>query len=200
MSNLNFTQKIAVKWYQTFDTTGLIFGMLQELKIYIRFAFYAGLPLFIVFTLNYLGTLLPLDNYGLNGLYSFITYATAAGASIVVFYESIFKLDIKAIIAQKKEEKERIKREKLQFWRLRNMNIFVRILIYILIYFFIVNFLQITAIAAFFNTYANPTPQDIQMLEKSFNELLKWVSISYIFSFLTLAFFVQKIRRGRQNA
>jgi hypothetical protein len=200
MSNLNFLQKIAIKWYQTFDTTGLIFSMLQQLNIYMRLAFYAGLPLFTLFALSYLSGFLPLHKYGLTSLYNFITYATAIGASIVVFYESIFSLDIKAIIAQKKEEKQRIKREKLQFWRLRNMNIFVRILIYILIYFFIVNFLQITAIAAFFNTYANPTLQDIQMLEKSFNELLKWVSISYIFSFLTLEFFVQKIRKGRQNA
>lgn len=200
MSNLNFVQKIGIKWHQTFDTTGLIFDALQELNIYIRFAFYAGLPLFIVFALNYLGTLLPLEKYGLNGLYSFITYTTAAGASIVVFYESIFKLDVKAIITQKKEEKARIKNEKLQWWRLRNMHIFARVALYILIYFFIVNFLQMMAVIAFFDTFKTPTEADIQVLKEGFEYILSWASIIYIFIFMTLEYFVHKTKKGRVNA
>src|SRR3989338_7638333 len=166
MSNLNLAQKIALKWYQTFDTTGLIFGMLQQLNIYIRFAFYAGLPLFTLFALNYLSGLLPLDKYGLNGLYIFITYTTAIGASLVVLYESIFKLDVKSIIQEKKEEKARIKKEKLQWWRLRNMHIFTRVALYILIYFFMVNFLQMMAVIAFFNIFKTPTEADIQVLKE----------------------------------
>ena len=49
---MTLSQKIAIKWYQTIDSTGLIYQMLKELNIYIRAAFYIGLPVFIYFVMN----------------------------------------------------------------------------------------------------------------------------------------------------
>ena len=68
--------------------------------------------------------------------------------STIISYEFILDRDLAAEYQLKKENKRYKKIHKLQWWRLRNMNLFFRIVFYILIYVLLQQFINASVAAA----------------------------------------------------
>lgn len=191
---MNILQHIALKWYKTIDgANGTLYNMLKELHISIRVIFYISLPLIILFSFKAGEQVLPLN--GFEALYNIIGYLTAFGASLVFTYESIYNLNVRAILEHQKTTQDYIKKNKLQKWRLRNMSYIKRILVYIVSYILLISMLQFFISVAFIQTYPSPTIQQLEMLNASYNEFLGYLSICFITIALILEYFTHQKQR-----
>ncbi|AFL69597.1 hypothetical protein [Sulfurospirillum barnesii] len=193
MKNLTITQKIAIKWLTTIDSNQAIYLLLKPLHVTLRVLFYALL----------IGGTFFISKFGLSltELTKDVSLAIALiptiGVSFIVFYESIFSLNVPEILKEKREQKQFIKATKAQWWRLRNMKFWVRIILYLFIYIFIQQFLQIASMVAFFETVQAPTQAHINEFINQFQTLLKYFTVAYILMLGTMEYFINK-RKAKQ--
>lgn len=194
MKNLTLTQKIAIKWLETIDSTAALFLLLKPLHVKIRVVFYMVLIVgtFIVskFGLSFLDLL---------NSTTYIALIPSFGVAGIVFYESIFKLDIEEILKDiSKEKREKnifIKTHKLQKWRLRNMPWFLRFFIYFCLFIFIQQFLHLASVFAFFSTAITPTETQITQFLMELQSLMKYFTVGCILIVVTVEIFVKKNKR-----
>ena len=144
---LNLIQKVAIVWLKNVDSGLTLYNAIKSLNFKIRFLFYVGIIAFTAFGLYFIKSFIP-ATYAIEPwitIGNIIFYGTIAGMIAIVTLESVIKLDVKQIIVAQKAEKQRIKDEKKQWWRLRNMRFIARLGIYITVYIMITLYLNIIA-------------------------------------------------------
>lgn len=198
---LNILQAIGIFWLKNIDSSLLLFNTLKSLNQGFRLFFYIGLVGFTIFGMKFAMAFVDFSTAPMAWLWTFLTqvifYGVIIGISLVFTIESIIKLDVAQILQERKAQKEQIKAQKLQFWRLRNMNIFVRILIYISFYLLCVFIIQIASMGAFIEIFAAATSgadteKQIAIFIQSYESLTRWVTFIYLISALVLDYFVNK--------
>jgi polyferredoxin len=102
-------------------------------------------------------------------------------------YESLFNINIEQKIKEQKEKKRFIKKNKLQWWRLRNMHILVRFLIYLLVSYITIIYIKIIAFASFIENSTG-----INLFANNFELLMKYTTVSLILIVLITEFLVRK--------
>lgn len=208
VKNLTLTQKVAIKWLKNVDVSLFIFKFLKDLSFPLRALFYAGIIAFTIFALLFAGSFISFRDAPLAPVWELvgdiIFYGTIAGMALILTVESAIKLDVAQILADLKEQKKRKKEQKLQRWRLRNMNIWMRIFIYISLYTFLLLVIQISAQGAFIDLFATApntpeTQKQISLFVKEYDTFVKWFTFIYIISGLTLDYFVGKKRATQKR-
>lgn len=196
---MKYIQNIALSWHSTFDNNSFILNNLKVLNKNVRFAFYIFLILAfyisLVFFKNY--GLSFIDNAPfkiiLDSFLSFIIYVVTFATSLIVSYESIIDVDSDALIKAKKDKKQYIKDNKLQKWRLRNMNIFFRILIYLLVYFILVQMSMFFGVNGFMSEFgAGATQEQFNSFIASFDNFIKYFTFVYVIIVLFIDYRVKK--------
>ena len=182
-----YIQNIALIWHSTFDNNSFILNNLKTLNRTVRFAFY------IFLTLSFYISLIFLKNYGLgfvdnaplkiilDSFLSFIIYVATFGTSLIVTYESIINEDSDALIQDRKDRKQYIIDNKLQKWRVRNMNIFFRILVYIVLYYMLVQMSLFFGLNGFINEFADgATQEQLNSFLTGFDKFIKYFTFIYV--------------------
>lgn len=205
--NLILTQRIAILWIKNVDSSLFIFKFLRDLSLPFRVLFYVGIIAFTTFGLIFASSFINFDDapgapiWQLLG--DIIFYGTIAGMTLILTLESVYTLNLAQILADIKTQNQKIKAQKLQRWRLRNMNIFMRIFIYISLYMFLLFIIQTSAQGAFIHLFATaPDTQDTQrqiaFFMNEYDSFVKWFTFLYIISGLTIDYFVIKNRGKRR--
>jgi hypothetical protein len=158
--------------------------------------------------MQYASTYIHIENYIVNNeaiamltnkIGYFILYAATFLTALITSYEFIIDEDVNKYLTERKAKKQAIKLNKLQFWRLRNMKLFVRLALYTVIYFILQFMLKMTVIVAFFTTYASPTSIQLASFENEYLWLLKLLTMSFIIVVMILEYFVNKTIRLNRN-
>ena len=209
-TKLTLTQKVAIYWLKNVDSSNLLlFNTLKSLNQGFRLFFYMGLITFTFLGMKLAMSFVDFSTAPMAWLWTlltqFVSYGVVVGIFLVVTLESIYKLDIPQILQNQKNKKEQIKAQKLQRWRLRNMNIFMRILVYISFYMLCVFIIQISAFRLFVDIFAvaQNTPEtqhQVSVFMSEFENFTRWFTFIYLTSALVLDYFVSKKRRAVKEA
>lgn len=203
--NLTLTQRVALWWLKYVDGDSLIlFEFLKDLSFPFRALLYMGLIAFTIFGLIFASSFINFAGAPIWQLIGdVIYYGVIAGTTLITTLESVYKLDGAQVLADIKLQKQEIKAQKLQRWRLRNMNIFMRIFIYISLYMFLLSIIQYSAQGAFTDLFsAAPktaeTQRQIAFFMNEYDTFVKFFTFLYLTSGLTLDYFVIKNRVKRR--
>lgn len=199
---MKFIQKIALKWYQTFDASGLMYGIIKDLNKPLRYLIYLAFPTALYFVLSLLGGIIDPLKFGLfSGNPYFLIALIFFGklvlilaplaASLIFTYETILELPIQEILKSAKEDKKYKKLHKLQWWRLRNMNLGMRIFVYAIFYYLILQIIKISIIGA----VSNLNSINIDEIKAAYMTILAYTSFAYICIVLVVDYFASKKRR-----
>ena len=192
-SNLTLAQQIGIKWLTSIDSNAALYLLLKPLPIAMRMSFYvvliAGTFLIIKFVLSFFQFTSELGSY--------IVLVLTLFASCITFYEFLYILNIEEILKEKREKEQFIKAHKLQKWRLRNMPFLVRLLLYLVLYIGVQQFIQITSIVAFFTSMQVPTEAQTMQFVHEFQILIKWFTVTYVTILGILEYFIAK-RKAKQ--
>lgn len=206
--NLTLTQRVALLWLKNVDNSLVLFKLLKDFSFPFRILFYIGLIAFTVFGLIFASFFISFDDAPGAPIWQIlgdiIFYGVIVGMMFIMTLESIYKLDVTQILKDIKEQKAEIKAKKLQRWRLQNINLFLRIFLYLSLYMFMLFIIQTSAQGAFidlFSTAPNTPETQAQMVifEKEYDSFVKWFTFIYIISGLTLDYFVLKNRAKRRE-
>jgi len=198
---MNFFQKTAIWWYRTFDATGILFDIISKSSKTMRYFIYLIFPISLYLIMNLIGSLVDLQHSSLFLEYPVIvTFIILFGklslilapifAALIFSYESILKLNVQAILKEKKEQEEYKKTHKLQWWRLRNMGQVKRIFVYLFFYFIILQLAQIFVLGA----VSQSSNVNISEVKQAFQTLMTWITIFYIAIVMLLDYLARKKR------
>ena len=208
VKNLTLTQKVAIKWLKNVDSSLFIFKFLKDLEFGFRALFYAGIIAFTVFALVFAGSFINFEDAPLAPVWQFvgdvIFYGTISGMALILTLESAIKLDVAQILKDLKEQKRIKKEQKLQKWRLRNMNIWMRIFIYISLYTFFLLIIEVSSLSAYIDIFGMAPNNEIVQSQKElfaseYNKFVQWYTFIYLVSGLTLDYFVSKKRATQKR-
>lgn len=204
MKNIGIT--LGLWWLSTFDKSQFLFKSLKILPLYIRYLFYILLVTTLYFTITKLGAIIDVRSYTsipvfIQSLLILIGFGIKALSIIftmgIVNYESLysnnFNLDL--YLQEQKQKKEFIKINKLEKHRLRNMNWFIRVLLYTTIWCFLYLLLEDILISAFFNVYGLNPPKEIYIKFYDYDFTIKFFTAIYLILVVILDYFVRKNRR-----
>jgi hypothetical protein len=203
--NLTIAQKVAIYWLKTIDPTLFLFNRLKSISQYVRLIAYTGLILYLYFFLKFTNSLIggyfngaPMPEvwYAVGNI---IYYGVLIGAVLLYTLESAYNLDVAQIFAEIKARKQLVKQNKLQFWRLRNMHFFLRILLYFAFFMFCLFVIQMSAFAMFADVFASAkntpeTHQQIALFMREYESFTRWFTFIYIIGVLILDYFIHKKR------
>lgn len=209
LSTLKPVQKVAIVWLKNIDSQLILFNQLKTLNQGFRFFLYAALIIFAFFFMKFVSSLVGgyFESAPMPGLWYFIGniifYSVVAGAFLIVSLEAVFNLDVAQIFKDKKAKKAEIGAKKLQRFRLRNMNIFLRIFIYISLYMFMFFIIETSANGAYNDIFGMAPNNEITQAQKiyfisEYNKFVQWFTFLYIISGLTLDYFVNKKRTQKR--
>lgn len=215
-AKLTLIQKIAILWlrnidysssilFRNIDSSLILYKLLKSLSQTLRLFLYAALIGFSYFALRFAGSLIGgyFDTAPMPGVWYFFGdiffYGVMSGMFLILTIESVIKLDVPQILKEQKAKEANIKAKKLQFWRLRNMNISVRIVLYIIVYVICLLITYAAFLVALIDTFAitqatAETKQQLLLFEQSYETFLRWFTFIYIIGGLTLDYFVNKKR------
>jgi hypothetical protein len=202
---LTLTQKVAIFWLKTIDPKLFLFKPLKSVNQGLRLIAYTGLILYLYFFLKFTNSLIggyfnsapmPEAWYAVGNI---IYYGILLGAGLIFTLESVYKLDVAQVLSDIKAKKKFIKQNKLQFWRLRNMHFFFRILIYFVFFMLCLFIVQMSALAMFADIFASAkntpeTHQQIALFMHEYERFSRWFTFIYIIGVLFLDYFVHKKR------
>jgi hypothetical protein len=202
---LTLTQMVAVYWLKTIDPRLLLFKPLKSVNQGLRLTAYTGLILYLYFFLQFSTSLIggyfdtaPMADvwYSLGDI---IYYGILVGAVLIFTLESVYKLDVAQILSDIKTRKQFVKQNKLQFWRLRNMHFFFRMLLYFAFYMSCLFVIQMSAFALFADIFvaAKNTPethQQIALFIHEYESFTRWFTFLYFTGVLILDYFIHKKR------
>lgn len=190
---MKIAQKIGIWWLSVIDSNQALFLLLKPLHVSLRVIFYILLIVgtFIIskFALDFAELTRDISLY--------IALIPTIGVSFIVFYEAIFSLNVQEILKERQEKKQLIKATKAQWWRLRNMPFWVRVLLYLTLYIIFQQFIQITAMVAFLETVQAPTQAQTAEFLNEFQTMIKYATVAYILMLGTLEYFISK-RKAKQ--
>lgn len=202
--NLTLTQRVAILWLKNVDGSLVLFKFLKDLSFPFRAMMYMVPIAAAIFGLIFASSFINFVDAPIRQLIGYVIfYSTIAGTTLITTLESVYKLDVAQILADFKQQKKDIKAQKLQRWRLRNMNIFMRIFIYISLYMFLLSIIYNSANGAFTDLFSTaPKTAEIQrqiaFFINAYDTFVKWFTFLYIISGLTLDYFVIKNRVKRR--
>lgn len=199
---LTLTQTVAIYWLKSIDSSLILYKQLKSLPQAYRLFLYAALIGFLYFALKFAGSIIGgyFDTAPMPEVWYFlgdiVFYGVIIGMLLIPTLESLNNCDVPQVLADEKAKAANIKAKKLQFWRLRNMNIFVRILIYIFFYMFLVFILQLSFVGLMLDVAQTTTltQEHIQTLNNEYENTLRWITFVYLLSALALDYFVNKKR------
>jgi hypothetical protein len=197
-SELSFLQKIAMYYYQKIDRTGAYYnvysGFPRRGRVVLHVVYLFAIAIFVfsikqyIHLQNYIEDKLMVDFLSSVGLCTAIIFCIYA--LFPLFYEFLFdKVDVIEVLKTKEDFIKQIKEKKKQWWRLRNINIFVRIVIYILLFSFS------TTQALFFFLGNSPLAQRAEISKEDI-PFEFWIIVSA----LILIFIVLENRISKQNS
>ncbi len=138
--------KIALIWLSICDKHRLLFKTLQPLNKYFRWFLYASTNIAFYFFINFMEkiSISFIVSYSFDPTFESIIISMFGFFKILsmffmfgfFFLEFIIDFDVEKYQKEKLEKEEYIIKNKLQWWRLRNCNWFLRILIYTVIFIF----------------------------------------------------------------
>lgn len=205
---MTLTPKIGFWWYQTFDSSGFLFNSLKQLHKSYRYLFYIALCTSLYFFIKFVGSYINLNDYRelSDGIKSILNICGQLLLFITVFfttgifsYESLFHLNLKHLTVKYKLKNQYIKENKLQYWRLRNMKWWIRILVYLGAWCFTYLIIEQASISAFLNVYEGKVNEDIytQFLY-AYNLFVKQFTIGFLIITFLLDFLVRKNIKARK--
>ncbi len=138
--------KIAIIWLSIFDKHRLLFNAIKPFHKYFRFFLYLSTNIAFYFFINFMEKISTsfIISYSFDStvesiIISMFGFFKTLGIIFMFglfFIESLINFDIETYQKEKLEKEEYIIKNKLQWWRLRNCNWFLRILIYTVIFIF----------------------------------------------------------------
>lgn len=186
-----FIQKIALSYYRYIDG-GYLFEIIKGLNPISRLLFYIGYSVSFYISLKFIGSFINPQNEILALLATkagqIVLYLGTMLSTLLTTYESILQNDPKALLKELKSKEAYIKKNKLQWYRLRNMSLFTRSIIYISMYIALSYILNILSFASYVQTQTVPMEQYI----KEFKTIFNYFAIGFIFSILTIEYFTRK--------
>ena len=185
---LSLFQKIAIKYNRVVDSNSLLYNTFKDIPRVLRLLIYLLMSSLTFITLKFMASFITWDM-------SILIYTITIGVSLILFYESIYHINLKARLALLKEQESYIKKNKLQKWRLRNMNVFLRILIYIIGYIVILNIYNFISLLSFYQvafSTSTLTDTDVQEFIYAHKELLRYITIFYILVLGIIEYFIPK--------
>ncbi|MGB3751938.1 MAG: hypothetical protein WA945_10250 [Arcobacteraceae bacterium] len=145
-NKLPMSDFLALFFSRKVDNNLLIYSIIKDLNIYVRYFIYIVMPA-ILFVGLFFGSkfFLELNPFQLSSeaiflleyLMMAIIYVTYILAVLVIFYEPFFRdqRDLKELKDFENLKSDLRKEKKMQWWRLRNMTVWTRIIVYILFLF-----------------------------------------------------------------
>lgn len=200
MRNLGTT--LGLWWLSTFDKSQFLFKSLKILPIYIRYLFYILLVTTLYFTITKLGAIIDIKSYSIpvfiQSLLTLIGFGIKALSIIFTIgicnYESLYSgnFDVDKHLKQQKQKKQYIKENKLEKWRLKNMHLLIRVLLYTTIWCFLYLLLEDILISAFFNVYgSNPSKEIYIRFLYDYDFIIKCFTGMYLILVVMLDYFVR---------
>ncbi len=189
--------KIALIWLSIFDKHRLLFKTIKPLNKWFRYFLYVITNIGFYFFINFM------EKISINFIVSYSFDLTVESIIISMFgffkifgiilmfgfffLEFLINFDIEKYQKQKENKENFIIANKLQFWRLRNCNWFLRILIYTIIFIFLFSMLLNSFLLS-----AQDKPLDFV----EFGTFLKQFLLIYVILFMLFDYkFVQKARK-----
>jgi hypothetical protein len=204
---MNLTQRLALTWLTTFDKSLFLFTSLKGLNTIFRYAFYISLVLALCFVILKLEVIIDIRSYDIPIFIQNLLIILRLGVKFltVIFtigifsYESIYNLDVNKYLEEQKQKEEFIKKNKLQKWRLRNMNILLRVIIYIGLWCFLYLLFEDILISSFFSVYGDTPSKEIYIqFLIDYDKTIKYFTAIYLVSIAILDFFVRKNRKAKK--
>ncbi|MCT7620500.1 hypothetical protein [Aliarcobacter butzleri] len=202
LSSLGF--KIGLMWVQMFDKQQLITKNLKSLNIYFRYFIYMFIISLFYICIN------TFETFFLNTIYTYnlqpIIYTTILAVALIfkiiamffilgiVFLEFVYNQDISKYLKNVEKKEEYIKNNKLQWYRFRNQNWYLRLVIYLGIFAFFFN-LFLGGFLSFLATQ-NINIEQLNLNWIEFDSFMKQFTILFII-FVALFDFL-KVRPARQ--
>lgn len=203
---MNLTQKLALAWLTTFDKSLFLFTSLKGLNTIFRYSFYISLVLALCFVILKLEAIINIRAYDIPNFIQNLLIVLGLGVKFltIIFtigifsYESIYNLDINKYLEEQKQKEEFIKKNKLEKWRLKNINILLRVTIYIGLWCFLYLLIEDILISSFFSVYGETPSKEIYIkFLIDFDLTIKYFTVIYLVSIAILDYFVRKNRRAR---
>lgn len=210
-------KKIAFWWYRNIDVNGYLYISLKSFHFYIRAIIYLSMILtfsigfkilldFILATISNYSFVITYSSaitYVLNGTYGLGIFLI----SLIVTYESLYKEDVNKLIKRRKEKIIHIKENKLQWWRLRNKNIFTRISFYLFLSFIlsqVVYNYYLSYVFENFNAFYTETGMAIKfnseyeqqlfnnLFETGLYKIMSYAAGAYLIALTVIEFFIYR--------
>lgn len=206
---MKLTQRLGINFANTFDKSLFLYTSLKGLHILYRYSFYILLVLALYFTITKVEEVINIGSYEYIPIYIqnlliviglLIKFFAVLFTMGIFAYESIYNIDLDKYLEELKSKNQFIKDNKLQKWRLRNMNIFFRALIYIGVWCFLYLIIEDILISAFFDVYGhNPSKKIYIKFLIDYDLIIKYFTGIYLITIMILDFFVRKNRRTNQK-
>jgi len=199
-TKFKFTEILALFFRKNIDSNLAIYTMVKGLNKYVRYIFYIFLIFGSSFGFYYLSFfLLENNSLGLSEnilkifeiLFIFSSIYIFMICSSVSFYESVVNTDFKLLVEKQKEQNRMIKEQKAEKWRLRNMNIFLRFVIYFMIWFSILQFYYYGVISFLANSDINENEM-IRVLNEEMNSFTIYLTVASLIAMMIVEFFIKK--------
>lgn len=217
---LNLLQNLAFWWYRKIDVNGFLYTSLKSIPFLFRCLFYFSLILAFSYSIEYFFdfTLKIFSNYNyiknhlpnIESILNVLKYISILLISILISYESIYRIDLNNLINERKEKEKQIKINKNQWWRLRNKNIFFRIIFYLSIGFTfsqIIYMYYLNYVFKYFNTSYGSNGINIQfnsieeqlifknIFEQGLNNIMLISTVVYLIFLVLSEIYIYKIKR-----
>ncbi len=203
---MNIGQKLALVWLTTFDKSQFLYKSLKSVSFIYRYSFYILITVSLWFLIEKVGVMIDIRAYDSIPVFAqtliifcglFIKYSSILFVTALASYEAIYNFDVNRYLVELRSKKQFIKENKLQKWRLRNMNIFFRILVYLGLWCFLYLLLEDILLNAFFDIYGhNPTKEIYIKFLIDYDLTIKYFTGIYFISIIVLDFFVRKNRKA----
>lgn len=199
----NLTIKFAIYYLLIFDKSKFLYFSLSKLNTFLRWIFYFAITFTLWQTVELVTSFINLDKYSLSLLLTnLITVIGVIFKIMLIFfmfgltsYESLFSnnVNVDDYIYEHNLKLQKIKEGKLEWWRLRNRGLFVRVLIYLTFWAFLFHALQFLMINLF--QYENLTKEIYIAFLMDLITATIYLTVIYIILVSILDYFVRKNRR-----
>lgn len=203
---MNAGQRLGLLWLTTFDRSQFLYKSLKSVNFIFRYSFYILITVSLWFLIEKVGVMIDIRAYDSIPVFAqtliifsglFIKYASIIFVMALASYEAIYAFDVDKYLEELKSKKQFIKENKLEKWRLRNINIFFRVLFYIGLWCFLYLLLEDILISAFFDIYGHNLSKDIYIkFLIDYDLTIKYFTGIYFITIMILDFFVRKNRNA----
>ncbi len=203
----NLTIKFAIYYLLIFDKSKFIYFSLSKLNTFLRWIFYFAITFTLWQIVELSTSFINLDKYSLSLLLTNLITVIGVGFKIMLIlfmfgltsYESLFSNnvnvdDVDDYIFEHNLKLQKIKEGKLQWWRLRNRGLFVRVLIYLTFWAFLFHALQFLMINLFFR-YENLTKEIYIAFLMNLITATIYLTVIYLILVSILDYFARRNRR-----